>query len=523
MTEPSALKAPRGIDRLVGLQVSRRIHLLVGLVAPALALLWNMIRNSPFTIDDSYISFRYARNLADGLGLVYNAGEHIEGYTNFLFTLLLALGIKIGIEPVLFSKLLGGAAALATLGLVFLLSERMKPYGLLPCVATWLIATSALYGGSGVFGLETTFFAALVTAGAYLVYREEDAAAAGAPAALPWSGLVFAAAGLTRPEAPLFLGLVMLTLGRRFLSGRNIVRGLLFVLPVAVHLRWRHSYYGDWLPATLYAKTGDMAQQLEGGLRYVWGYLKNLGPVALFALPGLYLGLRARPRETIAFAAITLLFTAYILSVGGDWMPFHRFFAPVEPFFYVLICAGARSLFDLRRPYLLAALLVAGCVLGYLRHRFVNVSYKRFQFVELKGHMYTAGQASEWLVAQPPGKIAIGDIGLVGYRTNYPLLDTLGLVDPVISKLPGGYTRKLGPGFADRIFSVMPDYIVIIVHGKCDDARMLGSKMIVNDPRFWPNYFTAFRIKLGGNANWCIYEHKQHRARLGLPPIPPAE
>lgn len=122
-----------------------------------------------------------------------------------------------------------------------------------------------------------------------------------------------------------------------------------------------------------------------------------------------------------------------------------------------------------------------------------------------------------------PGKIAIGDIGLVGYRTNYPLLDTLGLVDPVISKLPGGYTRKLGPGFADRIFSVMPDYIVIIVHGKCDDARMLGSKMIVNDPRFWPNYFTAFRIKLGGNANWCIYEHKQHRARLGLPPIPPAE
>ena len=43
-----------------------------------------------FVQDDAYISFRYARNLADGLGLVWNAGERVEGYTNFLWTLMLA-------------------------------------------------------------------------------------------------------------------------------------------------------------------------------------------------------------------------------------------------------------------------------------------------------------------------------------------------------------------------------------------------------------------------------------------------
>lgn len=512
----------RWAERLLQYRPTRQVHLALGLLAPMVALLWNMVRNSPFTIDDSFISFRYSRNLADGLGLVYNAGEYIEGYTNFLFTLVLALGVALGIDPVLASKLLGGAAACGTLWFVFRFAERLRPFGLLPCLATWLIATSPLYAGYGVFGLETTFFALLVTAGAWLVYTEEDRALAGARV-FPWSGLVFAAAGLTRPEAPLFLGLVMLTLGRRFLSARNIARGLLFVAPVAAHLLWRHAYYGDWLPATLYAKTGDLTSQLRGGLAYLKGYLQNQGLVALLALPGVVVGLRSRPRETIAFAAITLLFTAYIISVGGDWMPYHRFFAPVEPFFYLLIGLGAAWLADVRRLPVLAALLVAGGYLGWQRQRLVNQSYRRFVFTELRGHMLTAGAASDWLIANPPGKIAIGDIGLVGYRTNYPLLDTLGLVDPVISRLPGGYTRKLGPGFADRIFSVMPEYIVIIVHGKCDDARMLGAKAIVHDKRFWPNYFVAHRIKLGGNANWCIYEHKQHRKRLGLPPIPPAD
>lgn len=521
---PQTPRDPRWAERLLQYQPSRQVHLLLGLYAPMLVLLWNMVRNSPFTIDDAFISFRYSYNLADGLGLVYNAGEYIEGYTNFLFTVILGLGVVLGIDPVIASKVIGGAAACATLWFVFRFAERLRPFGLLPCIATWLLATSPLYAGYGVFGLETTFFALLVTAGAWLVYREEDRAAASPGArVVPWSGLVFAAAGLTRPEAPLFLGLVMLTLGRRFLSPRNILRGLLFVGPVALHLLWRHSYYGDWLPATLYAKTGDFSRQLQGGLNYLKGYLDNLGLVALFALPGALVGLRTRPRETIAFAAITLLFTAYIVSVGGDWMPYHRFFAPVEPFFYLLIGLGAAWLVDTRKLPVILALLLAGGYLGYQRGRLVNQSYKRFVFQELRAHMITAGAASEWLMANPPGKIAIGDIGLVGYRTNYPLLDTLGLVDPVISKLPGGYTRKLGPGFADRVFSVMPEYMVIIVHGKCDDARMLGAKAIVDDKRFWPNYFVAHRIKLGGNANWCIFEHKQHRRRLGLPPIPPAD
>lgn len=39
--------------------------------------------------DDAFISLRYAKNFADGKGLVFNEGEFVEGYTNFFWTILL--------------------------------------------------------------------------------------------------------------------------------------------------------------------------------------------------------------------------------------------------------------------------------------------------------------------------------------------------------------------------------------------------------------------------------------------------
>jgi arabinofuranosyltransferase len=105
---PSARTFP---EWLRGAPIPPQMALLFGLVLPAMLLCANMWRVHGFTVDDSYISFRYARNLARGLGLVYNAGEHIEGYTNFFWTVLLAGGIRIGLDPVLLAKILGGIAA----------------------------------------------------------------------------------------------------------------------------------------------------------------------------------------------------------------------------------------------------------------------------------------------------------------------------------------------------------------------------------------------------------------------------
>ena len=76
---------------------STPVHLVLGLLLPMLLLAHNMWRVHWFTVDDAYISFRYAANLVAGHGLVYNPGEAIEGYTNFLWTLIVAAGLPLGI------------------------------------------------------------------------------------------------------------------------------------------------------------------------------------------------------------------------------------------------------------------------------------------------------------------------------------------------------------------------------------------------------------------------------------------
>src|SRR5262249_36969328 len=62
-------------------------------------------------LDDDYIVYRYARSLAEGRGLVFNVGERIEGFSTPLWTLACALGIKLGIDPVVLSRTLGVAGA----------------------------------------------------------------------------------------------------------------------------------------------------------------------------------------------------------------------------------------------------------------------------------------------------------------------------------------------------------------------------------------------------------------------------
>jgi arabinofuranosyltransferase len=83
----------------------------VYLILPYLALLYLSLVHFEFMLDDPFISFRYARNLLDGHGLVFNPGERVEGYSNFLWIILLTPFMKLGFDPVVASKVLGLCSA----------------------------------------------------------------------------------------------------------------------------------------------------------------------------------------------------------------------------------------------------------------------------------------------------------------------------------------------------------------------------------------------------------------------------
>ena len=103
------------------------------LAAGATAFVALFVRLWPFMTDDTFISVRYAKNLVEGHGLVYNPGERVEGYTNFLWTLWLAVPLALGLPLVPFIKIsnllltLATAVLLARLGARTLLSRDPAP------------------------------------------------------------------------------------------------------------------------------------------------------------------------------------------------------------------------------------------------------------------------------------------------------------------------------------------------------------------------------------------------------------
>jgi hypothetical protein len=514
-----------------------RYHLLLGLLLPASLLAINIARSWPFTVDDAYISYRYARNFARGFGLVYNAGEHVEGYTNFLWTLLLGIAIRLHLDPDIVAKILGSLSVFGSLGIVYLLSRRLRPYTEVPCIATWLMATSVVQSGYAVFGLETAFFVFLILTGIELLFRERDRGAG-----FPWSGIVFGLAGLTRPEAPMFAGIAMLFLGWRFFQRQNIVRGLLFAGMMLAHALWRHSYYGTWLPNTALAKTGTLAQQLRRGGRYVLGYGEHSWPVLVLTCLGAAIAIIAfvaylrgkresegtsRRIDAMAITALAGASGTYVLLIGGDWMPYFRFLAPFEPFAFVLACFAVRTIAGhlipalsrlqwqpwARRAVTAACAVVFVTALGAFR---VQRLHEAQAFLVDNERLFwdsTAGEVADWLLADaPPGRIAVWDIGYIGYATDYPLLDLFGLVEPTISTLPGGYLRRTRPAYLDRIFAKNPDYFVLVgAKGSCD-VMTSAEFRLHRDPRFQSGYRLATMIPHRRRGYWCIFSRKANPA-----------
>jgi arabinofuranosyltransferase len=130
-----------------------------------------------FMLDDPYISFRYAHNLINGHGLEFNVGERVEGYTNFLWTILLAGLMGLGGDPVLASKVLGMALSCGTLILVFLLHRKVMGESdnrFRPLLSVGLVATSCYFNLWTVGGLETPLYTVLLLAALWSFLHERD-------------------------------------------------------------------------------------------------------------------------------------------------------------------------------------------------------------------------------------------------------------------------------------------------------------------------------------------------------------
>jgi len=133
------------------------------------------------TVDDAFISFRYARNLAAGNGLVFNPGEWVEGFSNPLWVFILAWANLVGLNIVFVAKVLGGALALGTLYMTCRLAQLVLPAAALGSHAYLLVlAASIPFISWAVSGFEPPLYTFLLTA-ASAVFIWEGSASRGFP------------------------------------------------------------------------------------------------------------------------------------------------------------------------------------------------------------------------------------------------------------------------------------------------------------------------------------------------------
>ena len=306
-------------------------------------------------VDDAYISFRYAQNLVTGNGLVFNPGERVEGYTNFLWTIMLALFMRLGMDPSPVAIVLGVVFSTATLWLVYLFSKvaSLKSPAV-PVIATVCLALDGSFALWAVSGMETSMFAFLVLAALTSYVWEWEK---GKPGLL--SGALIALAAMTRPEGVLVLVVIVihqavarLVMKRQLLSAADIARVGVFLAVYLPYFLWRYYYYGFLLPNTFYAKVTvrDSVAQHTRGLRHVAAFgrlhLGWLGPL-LILVPVLK---RRFSFWLTGLLAVALAYVAYIVYVGGDWSV-GRFFVPILPLAYILVATGLVEAYESLRAW----------------------------------------------------------------------------------------------------------------------------------------------------------------------------
>ncbi|MCB9546442.1 MAG: hypothetical protein H6706_11405 [Myxococcales bacterium] len=422
-----------------------------------------------FVNDDAFISFRYADNLVQHGELVFNLGERVEGYTNFLWTLMMAGVMGLGLDPVPWSKGLGIALALLTLALVARFTGRMGKKGPGDALAPLLLAAAPAYACWATGGLETALFTCLVTAGWTQFLQERDR-----EDLFPWSGVWFALSAMTRPEGMLFFGLTGLfrlgqLVGRRsWPQRRDWIWGAGFLAVFGPYYAWRTIYYGWPFPNTWYVKSGAKSFWGPGG-RYAWDWIATHFLWLVPAFAAVRRGWPAgREGRLLALAGLyTVAMTVHVMRVGGDFMALHRFLVPLMPILAVVAANGILGLVDALRARGVGRLRlgVAGAVVAaFLTVHVVQVDRDALK-VDSHGGVDSIGWLAwfadqcttigRWLAenTEEGDVLATTAAGIIPYYARRPTLDLLGLNDAWIAhNVPAsgnrpGHTKHAPPGY----------------------------------------------------------------------------
>jgi len=429
-----------------------------GWLAPWVAVFAVFVGRFWFLCDDAYISFRFSRNWARGLGVVFNPGEFppVEGYSNFLWVAAGALVELVGapiewVMPLLSAAC--GVALLVRIGQVAV-DQRLSGPGRHVAVALFALSPSAAVWSTS--GLETMPFAWLffeLVVGAALTRLETSA----------WFVTALAVTmALLRIEGIAWVGVIALAGAAVRGVDSSAVRR--FAVPVAgavaiyaLYTAWRVHFFGTWVPNTALVKVSFDVPIATRGLKYLAVFaLTAVAPVVAW---GMGSALWRDRRWVATFGLVTAVFT-YAVVVGGDFMPFGRLLVPALPLTGLLLGASVPTpdRLVIAGPLLAVSALplvgvhpVPGDWLRPLHFRHSDRSFmtELSRWENQRDNCVGFARRGRALaqVADPGDAVVAGAVGAIGYASDLEVFDQHGLVTKEVAYrtvAPG--SRAASPG-----------------------------------------------------------------------------
>ncbi len=442
-----------GIMNAIQLAIDRRKRATLAVLVVALSLCaWSQ----RWLQDDAYITFRYARHLATGYGPVWNQGLAVEGYSNFLWMLVLAGLHRAGLGPEVASQLLGVACFAGSLLLVFRLGQKLLPGRWWALAACWLTGTNYTFFMYATGGLETQLMAMLVLAALTVVVsasQRRHLRLVSAVALSAYAGLAL----LTRPDSPLlvFVCFAFAIGAAKLWKGElRLWLGLMGPLVVLVvpWLYWKYQLYGDLLPNTFAAKASiHSSLTLARGATYVgWLFLSYWWLPAALAI-----GWKARrhfrlpPLSLLPLLAYVALWLAYVVWAGGDIMEL-RMVVSIIPLFILLLLAALATMTGGRFFQLsIVALLCGGSLVHclyfgrYVRPAGIGTIPQLRQSVQRDDPASWASMGEklrQYLGGNGGATLAVSPAGAIPYLSEQRTIDCLGLSDKWVARQ--GFLRR---------------------------------------------------------------------------------
>ncbi len=455
--------------------------------------------------DDAMISMRFAKNFAEGYGLVWNPGETpIEGYTNPLWVIFMAFFHLFPIPAPKMSLLIqisGALFLLANLVFVKKIAEEVSEDAIVPYLAVILTALYVPLNNWSLQGMEVSVLVLMISAVSYLtilsIKKEKFS---------KWIYIMLFIGTFVRMDMVVpylvFWGFLLIFDSKNRMQHILWGAGLLAFSLIGQSL-FRLYYYGDLLPNTYYLKMTGMPLilRLKRGLFVMYNFIREFNWV-LFILPFLVLLFRF-DKSTLLLALVFLAQLAYSVYVGGDaWEHIggaNRYFSVAIPLFFILFVYGweqiKNSLFAAVKEFrtIIRSLGNIGFVLivliSMLNFNFLNNNQNNIKrvFLLFEPHFI---KGNEWnleivqavnKITTRQAEIAVTGAGSIPYFTERQSFDVLGKIDSYIAHLPihipSGGLANIRPGhlkwdYEYSIGKLKPD-MILGLWGDKDEAEMI--------------------------------------------------